>query len=277
VLVVVGCLVLVVIGLAVAIRLGHVPVRDLGPLPVEGVRRRGEAVARRYAWWVMLWAVTTVVSTVVAVGPGGRLAMRLLAVASPEAAGRLTDAQAVVGEVSVGGTIAFFLFGALPAAAGSTALYLLLHRVLPGGWWRPVSLAGLLLLLFSVRVDPLRPDNIDFAILGPGWLSVATFGLLALLQAAVVVGVTGACSRRIPEYRSGAVGGYTALAVFLALAFPVGAVVVALGLVVVGIGAVLPPRKAIASAAVWTARIAMMVAAALALPGFLSGVRDILS
>jgi len=54
---------------------------------------------RLYAWWVSMFLVAATASTLLVTGAGGRLAMRLLALTSPEATGRLTEAAARVADV----------------------------------------------------------------------------------------------------------------------------------------------------------------------------------
>jgi hypothetical protein len=275
VIVVVVCLVLLAAGVLVAVRWGRVPLATPGPLWGRRGRPTAGAVLRRYLWWLTVCTVASLVSAVLAAGAGGRLAMRLLAQTSPEARGRVTEAGEVVGEVSVGGSVALLVFGALPAAVVATVLYLLVHRFLPAGWGRPTALAGLLLLFFSVRLEPLRPDNVDFAILGPAWLSVGTFVLLALLHAAVVVGVAGAYSRVLPEYGEGSHAWYAPLLV-LPVLFPLGALAAVLGLVVVAGSRLLPARRPAVPGGVRTGRAVLAAAAAVALPGFALGVQDVL-
>ena len=64
--------------------------------------------------------------------------------------GRTTEAQATVGEITLQGTLAFLVFGALPFAFASAALYLLVEPWLPRGRW-PVRCSALLDLIPSRR------------------------------------------------------------------------------------------------------------------------------
>ncbi len=93
--------------------------------------------------------------------------MRLLAATSPEARGRITEAGEVVGVISVEGTVALIIFGGLFAGGLAVAPYLLLRRWLQQGYLGGLGYGVLLLLLVGARLDPLRPDNIDFVVLGP--------------------------------------------------------------------------------------------------------------
>lgn len=132
-----------------------------------------------------------IIAGLLTIGAGGRLLMRVLAATSSEdAQGRLTDADEVVGEVSVGGSL--FLIVGLGIGIGVVGLagFLVLRRWLPD---RSVS-AGLIGVAIGagLLVRPsglLNPDNEDFALLSPVALAVgfclamlvlfgATFGVL---------------------------------------------------------------------------------------------------
>ena len=109
---------------------------------------------------------------VLAAGAGGRLAMRLLAATSPDAEGSLTEADQIVGRISVDGTLGFFVFVGVPAGLLSGVLYALVRPLLPRGRAGGVALGALLLVLAATRIEPLRADNPDFALVGPAWLAV---------------------------------------------------------------------------------------------------------
>jgi hypothetical protein len=122
------------------------------------------------------------VAGLLAVGLGGRLVMRTLAATSGmDAQGRFTEAGERVGEITLGGSIGFFVFAGLLIPLASSLVYIPLRRILPRPAWISGSLFGLLLLATFGVSDPLSPDNIDFAILSPTWLAVALVCLTALL------------------------------------------------------------------------------------------------
>jgi hypothetical protein len=74
------------------------------------------------------------VRAAVAAGAGGRLVMRLLAVtAGPDTEGRVTEAEQVVGRITVDGTLGVVVFTALLFGLASGFVDLLLHRRL-GRW-----------------------------------------------------------------------------------------------------------------------------------------------
>jgi hypothetical protein len=122
-----------------------------------------------------------------AAGAGGRLVMRLLAVTSPDAEGSITEADEVVGDISLDGTVGFIVFAGVPAGLLSGALYALLRPILPAGRAGGAALGALLLVLAGTRIEPLRADNIDFDIVGPAWLAVVAFTALAIFQGMLTV------------------------------------------------------------------------------------------
>ena len=122
------------------------------------------------------------VAGVLVVGLGGRLVMRALAATSGDAAQcRLTEADQIVGEITLDGSVGFVLFAGLLLPAGASFIYLAIRRFLPD----PVCIGGLifgLLLLATFGVDdPLSPTNVDFRILSPLPLAVALVAMTALL------------------------------------------------------------------------------------------------
>jgi hypothetical protein len=134
---------------------------------------------------------TGVAAGVLAAGAGGRLVMRLLAVTSPDSQGMVTEGNAIVGEISVGGTVAFIAFAGVAAGALSALLYALAGSLLPRGRAGGVALGLLLLVLAGARLDPLRGDNFDFNLVGPDWLSLLSFTVLAVFQGMLTWALAG--------------------------------------------------------------------------------------
>lgn len=123
------------------------------------------------------------VAGLIAGGVGSRLAMRIMALTSPDAQGDMTEAGEVVGEISLDGTGFLLAVGALLGIGGGLA-YVALRRWLPR---RATGLVfGLLTLAVSGRVL-VDPDNIDFAILDPASLGIAMFAALPILFGLLVV------------------------------------------------------------------------------------------
>jgi hypothetical protein len=280
--VIVICVLLVLAGLAVVVRWGGLAVEP--PAPEPEAAGPGEPppvglVVRRYLRDVNLAVVAGLGAGILAAGAGGRLVMRLLAVtAGDDAQGRVTEADQVVGRISVNGTIAFVVFTALFLGSATGAVYLLLRRWLPAGRAGGPAYGALLLILAGTRLEPLRQGNVDFDLVGPGWLSVVAFAVLVVFHGMLVAALAGRASRAVPllarEPRAIAAHGPLLLLVPL--------VPVVLAVVVVGMLAVLVTRARPVVAA-WQARrlvpagqvvLALVVLAAL--PGFVSVVADIL-
>lgn len=131
-------------------------------------------------------------------GPAIRLIMRLLAVTGgDDAQGKLTEAEEIVGRIDFDGTFGLYVFGGLLPGLVSGFVYVLVRRWLPAGRWGGV-LYGLLHLLLATRLDPLRPDNVDFDLVGPSWLALLTFGLASVVHGMAVVALANRYSRMLP-------------------------------------------------------------------------------
>jgi len=150
---------------------------------------RGVAVALVGGFWA--GALVT--------GPAVRLVMRLLAVtAGDDAQGRLTEADEVVGDIDLDGTFGLYIFGGILPGLLSGVVYVTLRRLLPGGRLGGVAFGVLHLVVAATRIDPLRPGNPDFDIVGPGWLSVLTFSLAAIIHGMAVVAIANRYSTWLP-------------------------------------------------------------------------------
>ena len=213
-------------------------------------------------------------SGILTAGAGGRIVMRVLALTSPDAVGRLTEAQAHVGDITADGTLTLLIFGALPGAFVSAVLYALIHSWLPRGRLGGAVFGGVLLLLFATTLEPQRADNVDFDILGPGWLAALLFSSPVILHGMLVAAITGWYCGRLPLRSSRPWLAYSPLLAAVVY-LPVGILLV-LGAVLVLIGTSLMPSPArwwSSRAAIWTDRAALALLVALAIPGFVgSGV-----
>jgi hypothetical protein len=156
------------------------------------------AEAMSWRRWAAVSVAAGALAGVLVAGAGGRLVMRLLALTSPESAGQLTQGQATIGEISLGGTLGVFVFGGMALGIASGLLYAVVGRLLPAGRAGGALLGLLALLLGSTRVDPLRPDNFDFNLLGPAWLAVGSFVVLAIVHGMLVVALAGRLSGKRP-------------------------------------------------------------------------------
>jgi hypothetical protein len=280
--VIVGCIVLVVVGLLAIVRWGGLAVQP-PPAPADddtipAARPPVSLVVRRYLWYLTLAISAGVGAGILAAGAGGRLVMRLLAVtAGPTAQGRITEADQVVGRISLDGTLGFIVFTGLFFGAASGAAYLLLRRWLPGGRTGGVAFGALLLVLAGTRLEPLRPGNPDFDLVGPGWVSVAAFAALVLFHGMLLAALAGRLSRAVPLL---ALTPRAIIAHVPLLLLALGSV--ALVAAIVGV-AVVSASQVPAVAGVWrdrrlvtAGRVILSLVALAALPSFARAITDIL-
>jgi hypothetical protein len=276
--VIVVCIALVLAGLVVVVRWGGLAVEPppLSEPDTAGQTRRPPGLVVRYYLWYLTVAVTAGLGAgILAAGAGGRLVMRLLAVtAGADAQGRITEAEQVVGRITVDGTLGFVVFTGLFFGLASGTVFVLLHRWLPAGWVGGLAYGVLLLVVAGTRLEPLRRDNPDFELVGPGWLSVATFAALVVFHGLLVAALAGRLSRAVPLLAAspGAIAAHAPL-LLLGLLAPLGLLAAIVGVVVVGasrlprvVAAVQSPRLVVVG------RAALVVACLLVVPGFLSTV-----
>jgi hypothetical protein len=281
--VMVVCTVLVLAGLVAAVRWGGLTVQLPAPPSPEAAGPAGQPpiglVVRRYLWYLTVAVASGVGAGILAAGAGGRLVMRLLAVtAGADAQGRVTEAGEVVGRISVDGTLGFIVFTGLFFGLATGTLYLLLRRWLPAGRAGGLAYGALLLVVAGTRLDPLRPGNPDFDLVGPGWVSVLAFTALVLFHGVLVAALAGRISRALPLLGAGprAIAAHAPLLLLLALGS--GALLLAIVGVIVALASQIP-----AVVAAWrdrrfvtVGRVALAAVAVVALPGFASAVADIL-
>src|SRR5215213_6946438 len=282
--VIVVCIVLVLVGLVAVVRWGGLAVEP-PPTPAQAAPGATDPppvslVVRRYLWYLAVALLSGTAAGILAAGAGGRLVMRLLAVtAGADAQGQITEAQEIVGRITVDGTIGFVVFTGLFLGLPSAAGYLLLRRWLPAGRAAGLAYGALLLVVAGTRLEPLRRSNPDFDLVGPGWVSVVAFTMLVLFHGMLVAALAGRLSRAVPllAARPGAIAVHAPL-LLLVLPGPS----VALVLIIVGVLVVLVSRIPTVVAAVHArplvvvGRVALTVVALVAFPGFASAVVDIL-
>jgi hypothetical protein len=282
--VIVVCLVLVLVGLVAVVRWGGLPVEPppgSGPDTTDPTSAPPVAlVVRRYLWYLVVAMAAGAAAGILAAGAGGRLVMRLLAVtAGADAQGRITEAEQIVGRITVDGTIGFMVFTGLFLGLPSAAGYLLLRRWLPAGRAAGLAYGALLLVVAGTRLEPLRRGNPDFDLVGPGWVAVLAFTALVVFHGALVAALAGRLSRAVPllAAQPRVIAVYAPL-LLLVLPGPT----VALVLIIVGVAIVLVSRIP-AMVAAWRSRsvvavgrVGLAVAALVAFPGFASALVDIL-
>ena len=273
------CGVLVLAGLAAVVRWGGLLVASPEVGDAGDEQRAWTVVARRYLWNVTIAVGAGIGAGALMAGAGGRLAMRLLAATAGDAAqGRITEADQVVGRISTGGTLDFVVFTALFFGAATGALYMVLRRWLPRGRLGGMAFGALLLVAASTRIEPLRGDNPDFDIVGPGWVSVLVFSSLVLAHGMLVAALAARYSRALPQIARGwrSVLAHAPILLIAPMA-PVLLPVAVVGLVAVLAARARPVVDFVRSPAVAVGgRVVLAAAALVALPGFVSTVADIL-
>jgi hypothetical protein len=232
----------------------------------------------RYLWHLNVAVSAGLVSGLLIAGSGGRLVMRLLAVTAGDGAqGRITEADEVVGRISMGGTLGFIIFVGLLGGLASGIAYALLRRWLPPGRLGGLAFGALLLVIFAPSIDPLREDNPDFDLVGPGWLALLTFSALVLAHGMAVAAFTARYRSTLPllapNVRTGA--RYLPLLMLLPVVPLAGlAVVGAVVNAAAGRSAALVERLR-SRAATIGGRVLLGAGALVALPGFVTAVADI--
>jgi len=282
--VIVVCVVLVLAGLLAVARWGGLAVEP-PPTPRPAAARPTEPppvslVVRRYLWYLAVAVASGAGAGILAAGAGGRLVMRLLAVtAGAGAQGRITEAEEIVGRITVDGTLGFVVFTGLFFGPVSGAAYLLLRRWLPAGRAGGLAYGALLLVAAGTRLEPLRRGNPDFDLVSPGWLAVVAFTALVVFHGVLVAALAGRLSRAVPllAARPGAIAVHAPLLLLLLPGASVALVLVVVGAVVVLMSRI-PPVVAAwhARRLVTVGRVALAGAALVAFPGFASAVADIL-
>jgi hypothetical protein len=209
----VTCLVLLV-GITLTLRWGGTSYQTWEPALDDGADRTPRASeddlrpsvrtsALRYMRGVAIAVVGGFWAGALVTGPLVRLIMRLLAVtAGDDAQGRLTDADEVVGSIDLDGTVSLVVFGGILPGLLSGAIYIVCRRWLPSGRLGGIVFGALHLVVAATRIDPLRPDNPDFDLLGPGWLAVAAFGLASVWHGMAVVAIANRYSHNLPAVAS---------------------------------------------------------------------------
>jgi hypothetical protein len=235
---------------------------------------------RRYLWYLTVAMASGAAAGILAAGAGGRLVMRLLAVtAGAGAQGRITEAEEIVGRITVDGTLGFVVFTGLFLGLPSAAGYLLLRRWLPAGRVGGLTYGALLLVVAGTRLEPLRRGNPDFDLVGPGWVAVVAFTLLVVFHGLLVAALAGRVSRAVPllAARPGAIAVHAPLLLLVLPGPSVALVLVIVGVVVV-LGSRIPSVVAAlhASRSVTIGRVALALVALVAFPGFASDLVDIL-
>jgi hypothetical protein len=266
------CGVLVVAGIAVVAAWGGRPFQPPDPAATTA--------GQRYVWNVAAAVGSGIGAGLLMAGAGGRLVMRLLAVTAGDGAqGRITEADEVVGRITVDGTIGFVVFTALFFGLATGVVYMLVRRWLPAGRLGGLAYGALLLLIAATRIEPLRADNPDFDLVGPSWLALLGFAALVLAHGMLVAALAARYSQALVPFSADVRVAlrYTPFLLLLPI-FPLLAILGAGGLVWVAINRAVsgpPATGGLSHRALVAGRTVLVVAACGLLPGFVSAVFDI--
>lgn len=112
--------------------------------------------------------------------------------------GLLTENDAVVGHITLEGTLAIGITGALMGVIGGM-LYVAIRRWLPGNIWQRSAAFGVLLLaVFGFVV--MDRSNPDYRLFGPAWMNVGTFSLAYIVFGVVTGTMAEWLDRRMPRF-----------------------------------------------------------------------------
>src|SRR4029077_6630642 len=163
----------------------------------------------------------------------------------------------------------------------ATAIYLLVRRLLPAGPWGGVVFGLGLLAVFGATLDPLRRDNPDFDIIGPGWLSVLSFTALAVAFGIALHGWAARLSSwlPLPAANRSTVLRYVPVALIALVGYALTIVLAIVGAVVVLTTRLWSPRADVVHSRAWIrgGRIVSGVVVAACLPILLIAAVDIVT
>jgi hypothetical protein len=166
---------------------------------------------------------------VIVAGLGGRLAMLVLRITSPDSViGVQSDDDFTIGRVTFGGTYNLMMLGAVIGIIGVAAYQCVSPRLIGPLWFRRLTLAlGSGAVVGSMLV---HADGIDFTVLKPTWFAISLFvalpALFGLLIGPVVDRVAARLSAAPNRKRE------WVLPAVLALAFPLSLFVLMLATVI---------------------------------------------
>lgn len=188
--------------------------------------------------WVLI--VAGIPTGVLIAGAGGRLAMFLLRLSSPDSVvGVTSDDGFEIGRFTLGGTYNLLMLGAVVGVIGAAAYCAVRPWLLGPTWFRRCSVAAASGAVVGSML--IHADGIDFRLLKPSWFAVGLFIALPAVFGGVIAVVVDRVSARAPSR------GWRpwVLPALLVTAFPLTIVVVAVATVVLGIW--VPVRHAVAS------------------------------
>lgn len=144
-------------------------------------------------------AIAGAIAGIVAGGMGGRIAMRITALTAGDAdQGAITEAEEVVGVISLDGTIGLIVFVGLFGGFFGGLLYAGARPWLADlGRWRGLAFGALLFAALGWMV--IERDNFDFHRFGSATLNIAMFAALFLAFGLIVAPVFEFLVYRLPD------------------------------------------------------------------------------
>lgn len=133
-------------------------------------------------------------------GLGGRIFMRIVAAAaSPLAQGATTEADAIIGEITVGGSIFLIVFMGIFSGMTGAFLFAAFRPWLQwAGRYLGLAFGVVLIAVGSASSDMLNPDNPDFFLLGNGVFVVSLIFALFLVFGMVISSAYRQLDKRLP-------------------------------------------------------------------------------
>jgi hypothetical protein len=179
----------------------------VAPLPVGlgEIRADGVNIVMRR---VALLGTASVLAGVVVGGVGGRVVMRLSAIAAgSDTAGLVTENGNTVGEITVGGTVALVVFG-----GGLGGLLASVVVVGAEPWLQWMGMLRGLGFGLAVLAAYFSFDTLDFELIDPPALNVAMFTGLFIAFGFAISGIHWLLDRTLPPAGAGLQIGYVLLA-----------------------------------------------------------------
>lgn len=166
-----------------------------------GVRVGRRSDALRSLRTLGVAAIAGVGTGVVVAGLGGRLVMKLIALAAgPSAIGRVTANGNIVGELTFAGTLSIIIFSGILFGIIGGLLYAAVRPWLSGlGRWRGVVFGVVVLALMGHLV--FEASNFDFRVFGATGLNVGLFAGLFILYGLVIAPVFDVIEGAAARYR----------------------------------------------------------------------------
>jgi hypothetical protein len=159
-------------------------------------RTRGDVMAARLRAAAIV-AIGSGIAGALVGGLGSRLVMRLAALAAPEARGAVTENGAIVGEITLAGTVALMVFAGIGSTVFGSGAFLVAGPWLPRRTVRRGLVFGAFLLAFT-GAAVVDKGNADFVILGDRLLNVTMFSALFLAFGLVASAAVATLERRMP-------------------------------------------------------------------------------